>query len=557
MDLQISALKAAYKSGLHPREVVAEVYRRIKARGDDNVWISLRPEDETLAELPDDPDLPLYGIPFAVKDNIDVAGMPTTVACPDFAYRPDRSAPLVDRLINAGAILIGKNNLDQFATGLSGSRSPYGSVESPLVEGLISGGSSSGSAVAVSAGLVSFSIGTDTAGSGRVPAVMTGTVGLKPSKGLVSTLGVVPACASLDCPSVFSLNVPDARTVLEIIEGYEQDDPWSRRLPRVTAPIRRIGVIRGDENWTEVLSRLEDLGYELVDIGIEPFLAAGRLLYEGPWVAERWSVLGAFVEGHPESLHPVTAEVLRSGGDVTGPDTFRGIHRLRELQAETRQTWAKVDAIAVPTVPRTFTLDEMAEDPIARNSVLGTYTTFANLLDLAGIAVPAGTTSAGRPHGVTLLAPAGADGPLADAAERFHTGRAGATPYRIQNGRKLLAVVGAHRTGHPLHPELLALGATLAGIAHTAKAYRLFDLGDRPGLVKTADGESIEVELHYLTAEKLGELLVTIAPPLGLGSVELDDGTHVTGFLCEAHAVREARDITGYGSWPSYVHARP
>ncbi len=274
-------------------------------------------------------------------------------------------------------------------------------------------------------------------------------------------------------------------------------------------------------------------------------------------MAERWSVLGPFAEAHPEALHPVTAKVLGSGRDVDGPGTFRGIHRLQELRAETRRTWAKVDAIAVPTVPRTFTLDEMAEDPIGRNSVLGTYTTFANLLDLAGIAVPAGTTSAGRPHGVTLLAPAGADGPLADAAERFHTGRAGATPYRIRNGRTLLAVVEAHRTGQPLHPELRALGATPAGIAHTARAYRLFDLGDRPGLVRRPDGESVEVELHHLEPAKLGELLVSIAPPLGLGSVELDDGTHVTGFLCEAHAAQDAEDITGYGSWPGYVNARP
>ncbi|WP_063813523.1 allophanate hydrolase [Herbidospora daliensis] len=557
MDLQISALKAAYTTGLHPREVVAEVYRRIKARGDDGVWISLRPEEETLADLPGDPDLPLYGIPFAVKDNIDVAGLPTTVACPDYAYRPARSAPIVDRLVAAGAILIGKNNLDQFATGLSGSRSPYGSVESPLVEGLISGGSSSGSAVAVSAGLVGFSIGTDTAGSGRVPAVMTGTVGLKPSKGLVSTLGVVPACASLDCPSVFALNVADARTVLEVIQGYEPDDPWSRELTPRTEPIRRIGVIRGDVHWGEVLTRLGDLGYELVDVDLEPFLEAGRLLYEGPWVAERWSVLGPFVESHPESLHPVTAAVLNSGSRVTGADAFRGLHRLRELTAQTRRTWAQVDAIAVPTVPRTFTLAEMAEDPIGRNSVLGTYTTFANLLDLAGIAVPAGFTSAGRPHGVTLLAPAGADGPLADAAERFQTGRAGATPYRIRKGAPLLAVVGAHRTGHALHPELAALGAYPAGIAHTAAAYRLYDLGDRPGLVRTDGGASIEVELHHVETARLGELLAKIPPPLGLGSVELDDGTVVTGFLCEAHAVADALDITGYGSWPGYVNARP
>ncbi|GAA1296347.1 allophanate hydrolase [Planotetraspora silvatica] len=605
--LGAAALSHGYRTGeFTPADIVHEVYRRIRERGDDGVWISLRPEAEVLASL-GDPGLPLYGIPFSVKDNIDVAGMPTTAACPAFTYRPPVSAPLVDRLVAAGAVLIGKNNLDQFATGLTGSRSPYGSCESPLVPGLVSGGSSSGSAVAVGAGLVTFSIGTDTAGSGRVPAVMTGTVGLKPSRGLVSTLGIVPACASLDCPSVFALSVADAAAVLSVIAGFEPADPWSRPISPLPVPSGAGGRLRiglpdkaeffGDRaaaaGFAEAAARLAALGHDLVPVDLSPFLAAGRLLYEGPWVAERLAAVGDFVAAHPDDAHPVTARVLATGRDITGADTFRGLHRLRELRALTRRTWAEIDLLAVPTVPTTFTLDEVAADPIGRNSMLGHYTTFANLLDLAAVAVPAGTTATGRPHGVTVLAPAGSDALLADLAASFHavTQRDAATedgpaaksgtgavsspgaavgsnpgaapvsgpvlaPGGALLGEALLAVVGAHRSGQPLHPELAGLGAVARGLAHTASTYRLYDLGDRPGLIRDSSGGPIEVELFRLTPEALGRLLVTIRPPLGLGTVELSDGRLVTGFLCEPYAAPDARDITSHGSWPAYLAAR-
>ncbi|WP_326640686.1 allophanate hydrolase [Streptosporangium sp. NBC_01755] len=579
---------------------VTEIFRRIKERGDDGVWITLRPEEEVLADLARlDPDGPLYGVPFAVKDNVDVEGLPTTAACPAFAYHPARSAPLVERLVAAGALLIGKTNLDQFATGLSGTRSPYGACESPLVAGLISGGSSSGSAVAVAAGLVDFAVGTDTAGSGRVPAAMTGTVGLKPSRGLVPTVGVVPACASLDCPSVFANSVSVAAAALAVMAGPYPGAPWSRELPSPVpvAPARgrRIGVPRSPEflgdpgaaaGFTEATTRLAELGHEIVPIDLTPFLEAGRLLYEGPWLAERFAAVGDFVAAYPDEVHPVTRQVLGSGWEITGVEVFRGLHRLAELRAETAPVWREIDMLVVPTVPTTFTLAEMAEDPIRRNAALGLYTTFANLLDLAAVAVPAGMTPAGRPHGVTLLAPAGSDGLLAGLGAAFldepaeplgpakslgpshQVTETSAFPDRVAVASlasrtppepadvTLLAVVGAHRTGQPLHPQLVALGAVRHGLARTASAYRLHDLGDRPGMIRDPAGAHIEVELHRMTPEALGRLLVRIPPPLGLGTVELEDGRQVHGFLCEPHALTHAPDITAHQSWPAYLDSR-
>jgi allophanate hydrolase len=440
----LADLAGLYRAGVHPAEVVVGVLGRIAARGEDHVWITVRPAADLLAEADGlarrwpDPRRrpPLFGVPFAVKDNIDVAGLPTTAACPAYAYQPEKSAPLVTRLQEAGAVLIGKTNLDQFATGLSGTRSPYGACESPLVPGLISGGSSSGSAVAVAAGLVPVAIGTDTAGSGRVPAALTGTAGLKPSRGLVSTLGIVPACASLDCPSVFAGSVPDALTVLAVIAGAEPADPWSRRLPRpaprCAAPTgaMRIGVPRepdfhGDDaaaaGFRAAAGRLADLGHRLVDVDLSPFLEAGRLLYDGPWIAERLAAVGDFTDRHPDQVHPVTLQVLRGGRRFDAADAFRGLHRLRELRTQTAPAWAAMDVLVVPTVPTTFTIAEMLADPIRRNTVLGHYTTFANLLDLAAVAVPAGFTSAGRPHGITLLAPAGSDAMLAGLAATLGT----------------------------------------------------------------------------------------------------------------------------------------
>jgi allophanate hydrolase len=450
--LTLARLAAGYRAGAHPAAVLEDVLGRIAGRGDDHVWIAVRPAADLMAEAAavarrwPDPGRrpPLYGVPVAVKDNIDVAGLPTTAGCPAYAYRPAASAPAVTRLREAGAVVIGKTNLDQFATGLSGTRSPYGACESPLVPGLISGGSSSGSAVAVAAGLVPVAIGTDTAGSGRVPAALTGTVGLKPSRGLVSTLGVVPACASLDCVSVFAGSVADATAVLAVIAGHEAADPWSRRLPpdraaRVPAAggprPARIGVPRQPEFYGDTAAeaafgtataRFAARGHDLVEVDLEPFLAAGRLLYEGPWVAERLAAVGDFADKHPDQVHPVTLRVLRSGRGFDAVDAFRGLYRLRELRVRTAPAWAAMDVLAVPTVPTTFTIAEMAADPIRRNTILGHYTTFANLLDLAAVSFPAGFTRAGRPHGVTLLGPAGSDAGLAALAAAFEPSPAAA-----------------------------------------------------------------------------------------------------------------------------------
>jgi allophanate hydrolase len=439
--------------------VLREVVARIGARGDDHVWISVRAEADLTAEAeaaaarwPDPARRPpLFGVPYAVKDNIDVAGLPTTAACPGYSYRPDGDAPLVARLRSAGAICVGKTNLDQFATGLSGTRSPYGACESPLVAGLISGGSSSGSAVAVAAGLVPFSIGTDTAGSGRVPAALCGIVGIKPSPGLVSTLGIVPACASLDCPSVFATSVADASAVLAVIAGFEPTDPWSRPLPAPSQPqaparLPRVGVPANPEFYgdpaaeaafAQVVRLVDEAdgpapgarpelgetgvgdGNHAIVLDISDFLLAGKLLYEGPWVAERLTAVGDFAAAHPDLVHPVTRAVLDSGRGHSAADAFRGLHRLAELRAATRAVWESVDVLLVPTVPTTFTIEEMLADPVGRNSALGHYTTFCNLLDLCAVAIPAGFTAAGRPHGVTLLAPAGHDALLARAASHL------------------------------------------------------------------------------------------------------------------------------------------
>ncbi|WP_436759055.1 allophanate hydrolase [Streptosporangium sp. V21-05] len=620
LHLDLESLSGLYRSGTaDPTDVAREVLARIAARGDDHVWITLRPAADLLGDAAElarrwpDPDTrpPLYGVPFAVKDNVDVAGLPTTAACPAYSYVPERGAPLVERLLAAGALLVGKTNLDQFATGLSGTRSPYGACESPLLPGLISGGSSSGSAVAVAADLVSFAVGTDTAGSGRVPAALTGTVGVKPSRGLVSTLGVVPACASLDCPSVFARSAADGLAVLSAIAAFEPADPWSRELPvpgqvPPAAYSLRVGVPRDPEffgdtaaeaAFAEAAERLSGLGHTLVPVDLDPFLAAGRLLYEGPWLAERLAAVGDFVTRNPGEVHPVTLKVLSGGGALSAVDAFEGLYRLRALDAETRRAWASMDVLAVPTVPTTFTVAEMLESPIERNAILGHYTTFTNLLDLAGISVPAGTTTAGRPHGVTFLGPAGSDELLAGLGAAFHalTGgppipvpdtrpattsvpdarpvaphppEAGAavlpalTPAPAPEARVVLAVVGAHRSGQPLHDRLTSLGATGLGTALTAPLYRLYALnsGDLPlpGLVRsTSGGVQVEVELYELSPSALGVLLTQTAPPLGLGTVQLTDGRAVHGFLCEPYAIERAPDISHHGNWPDYLLSLP
>jgi allophanate hydrolase len=437
--LDLAGLGAAYAAGLRPRAVVDAVLARIAARGDDATWISrfdaatLHAEAAAVEGRWGGGARPaLYGVPFAVKDNIDVAGLPTTAACPDFAYHPAVDATSVRRLREAGAIPIGKTNLDQFATGLNGGRSPYGACESVFGGDLVSGGSSSGSAVAVAAGTVAFALGTDTAGSGRVPAAMNGIVGLKPTRGLVSTSGVVPACRSLDCVSVFTTGLDDAATVLAVLAGPDPADPWSRTRTSpppsaLPAPALRLllpepGALdhEGDAAYAAAFDAVARAAAERaqavehVDLG--PLLEAGDLLYGGPWVAERRAGLADFVDAHPGSVLPVIRTILDRGAEFDAVDTFRARHRLQELRSCTARLWERADVLLLPTVPTTFTRAELAAEPIARNLVLGRYTQFANLLDLAALAVPAGTTADGRPVGVTLLGPAFGEGRLLRAA---------------------------------------------------------------------------------------------------------------------------------------------
>jgi allophanate hydrolase len=453
----VAALAAGYAAGTTtPSAVVEDLLARLAGQDQPQAWITTLPARalrERAAELAalhasGDPGArpPLYGIPFAVKDNVDVAGLPTTVGCPDFTYHPTATATAVERLLAAGAILVGKTNLDQFATGLTGARSPYGACASVLDADLPSGGSSSGSAVAVAAGVVAFALGTDTAGSGRVPAALNGIVGLKPTRGLVSTAGVFPACRSLDCVSVFAPDAPDALAVLATVAGPDPADPWSRPLPRPEPrdPAGlRVGVARADDErlipdagqraaYAAATRRVHHLVAAVDVVDLDPFLAAGDLLYDGPWLAERYAAVGSFVEVCPASVHPVTAAVLAPGRDVTGVAVFRGLHQLRELAAEAARTFRAVDVLLLPTVGATPTRTEVEADPFGTNAALGRLTQFANLLDLAVVAVPNGRTLAGRPAGLQVIGPAGSDATLARLGAALRLPRGAAPPPRAE-----------------------------------------------------------------------------------------------------------------------------
>ena len=444
--MDLASLAARYRTNsLTPLRLVDEILERIEARGDDHVWIHRLSREQLLAharrlEVVDPANKPLYGVPFAIKDNIDLAGHPTTAGCPDFTYVARDSASVVQRLVDAGAIPIGKTNLDQFATGLNGTRSPYGAPASVFSSKHISGGSSSGSAVAVAAGLVSFSLGTDTAGSGRVPAAFNNLVGLKPTLGLLSTRGVVPACRSLDCVSIFALTADDARDVLAVAKGFDPADPFSRResasidraCPRLVKGAR-FGVPRqgqleffgnkeGERLFGEMLRRIERLGGELVEIDFGPFLETARLLYEGPWVAERYVAIRDFIDRRPEALHPVTRQIIAGGARPLAADAFAAYYRLKELRRTVEPVWRAIDVLITPTAGHHYTISDMLSDPITLNSNLGYYTNFMNLLDLAAIAVPSGLQADGLPFGVTLGAPAGSDVALCSLADASSPG---------------------------------------------------------------------------------------------------------------------------------------
>lgn len=561
--MTIPEIRRRLESGPDALEsLVSSLYQAIAARGNDHVWIHLRPEEEVLAEaLSLDPSLPLHGVPFAVKDNIDVAGIPTTAACPAFSKIPARSAFVVEKLRRAGALLIGKTNMDQFATGLVGTRSPHGACRSVYHPDFISGGSSSGSAVAVAAGLVAFSLGTDTAGSGRVPAAFNNIVGLKPTRGLLSTSGVLPACASLDCVSIFAGTIEDAKTVLGIAAGFDPDDPWSRTPPApaprharirlgVGHPLEFFGDSESGRLFAEAVEKFRAQGCDIVPVDLRPFLETARLLYGGPWVAERDLAVGDFIRSHPDETDPVVRQIITGGPARTARETFAGFLELQRLRQATSPVWHEIDALLIPTAPTIYRVGEVLANPVELNSRLGTYTNFVNLLDLAALAIPAGFRPDGLPFGVSLVGPAFEDGLLLSIARGIHESR----------GMVRLAVVGAHLSGQPLNHQLLDRAATLVATTATSPHYRLHALPTtppKPGLVRRENhGTAIEVEVWELPVGAFGSFTELVPPPLAIGNIELADHSWVKGFVCEPEPLESAPDISSQGGWRSYLASR-
>jgi len=589
LSLDIAALERLYAAGEPtPEEIVREVYARIRARGVRPDWITLVEEDAAIAKARTAPRGPLYGIPFAVKDNIDVAGLPTTCACPEFVYVAERSATVVERLEQAGAILIGKTNLDQFATGLNGTRSPYGIPASTFNPEYISGGSSSGSAVAVAAGLVSFALGTDTAGSGRIPAAFNNIVGLKPSKGLISMRGVVPACRTQDTVSVFALTVADAAEVAMTAIAFDEEDAFARSgAPAFTveaAPASlRVGVpigpipFFGDKDYEALyhasIDRLAALGAVIVPIDFTPFARAAEMLYAGPWVAERLLAVGDLAARNPEAIHEVVRGIILGAKEKSAAETFQALYDLAECIREARGEWAKADCLLLPTAGTTYTIAGMLADPVALNTNLGAYTNFVNLMDLAALAVPAGFRTDGIPFGVTLIGRALSDGMLASVGDTLHRSldraRLGSTAIPLSSTPPVtvpakpatsvkLAVVGAHLTGQPLNWQLVERKAKLLETTRTGPGYRLYALADtspaKPGLVFDGAGlGGIEVEVWEMEKGAFGSFVALIPAPLAIGTVTLADGRTVKGFLCETYATLGAEDITAFGGWRAWL----
>ena len=542
---------------------VRAAYARIEAVDRPEIWIDLRPraEVETEARAIDErlsrgERLPLAGRLLAAKGNIDVAGLPTTAGCPSYAYEPEADAPVVARLRAAGAIVLGTTNLDQFATGLVGTRSPHGAVRNAYDPARISGGSSSGSAVAVALGIVDLALGTDTAGSGRVPAAFNGIVGLKPTRGLVPTTGVVPACASIDCVTVFARTLPEAEQALSYMASPSARalPPLPQRTPgpwRIAVPAReQLGEL--DEGWAEAyeaaVAQLAAAGAELRTLDLAPFTEAAAMLYEGAFVAERYTAVGSFVdkalaEGD-DSLDPTVAGIITRARDIPAHRLYADTDRLAALRTRALAELADADALLLPTTPGHPTLAEVAADPLGANARLGRFTNSTNLFDLAAVAAPAGEVN-GLPFGVMLVGPAFTDERLTRIAA-------------LLQPETHLAVVGAHLSGQPLNPQLLSLGAVLDRTTTTAPAYRLHALRTtppKPGLVHVgAGGAPIEAEVWRLPAEGLGRLLTSLPRPMTLGSVELADGSKVPGFLCEPSCLADAKDITHYGSWRAYLN---
>lgn len=518
--------------------------------------------------------LPLAGVPYAAKDNIDVAGLATTAACPAFAYQPAADATVIARLAAAGAICVGKTNLDQFATGLNGTRSPYGAPRNAHNLAWISGGSSSGSSVAVAAGLVPFALGTDTAGSGRVPAAFQHLIGFKPSRGRWSGHGLVPACRTIDCITVFTDTAADARLVDAVIAGFDVADAYSRPLANRPLTPRRFGVpLRHQRNWFGdmeaehlhelALARLAQLG-EVVEIDIAPLLEAAQLLYGGPWVAERTAAMAAILTSNPDAVDPTVRTVVEQGWGKSAVELFNGIYRLAAIKRHADLMWTDIDVLALPTTPTSYRVAEMLASPVALNSNLGLYTNFVNLLDMAAVAVPAGVKANGVGFGFSFIGPADSDLALLDLAEHWAAAGGAPSPPPLDLEGKMqtvrLAVVGAHLKDMPLHWQLTSRNAHFVGAFETAPTYRLYAMADsvppKPALVFDPTGGPIKLEVYELGVAEFGSFVVDVPPPLAIGTVTLADGSSVKGFVAEPRALAGAQDITQLGGWRAYIAQR-
>jgi allophanate hydrolase len=595
-SLELSDLARSYQSGeLGPRDVLMQVWARIEQHADPAVWICLASKDQQLQQAQDiekrraaGEKLPLYGVPFAVKDNIDVGKHSTTAACPGFAYVPDRHAPAVANLLDAGAIFVGKTNMDQFASGLAGDRTPYGACCNVFDREYISGGSSSGSAIAVAAGLVSFALATDTAGSGRVPAGCNNIVGLKPTPGSLSNVGVVPACPSLDCVSVLALTAADALAVCEIAAGGPAPHPrlaeatgvdalgagWTFAVPR-DADLEFFGDSDQQSLYRQAQARLSGMGGRRVEIDFGPFREVAALLYDGPWLAERRAPLERLLAQQPSVLHPVTRAILEGAASFSAADVFQALARLEALRIECARVFDDADVLVVPTMPTVPKLADVRADSPLWSRRLGYYTNYVNLLRWAALAVPAGFTPGGLPGGITLIGPGGSDRQLCRFGMAWQRqlgltlGATGwsmpaaesdgkdASPYPPPAGHVRVAVAGAHLRGQPLHADLQRMGGRFVRACHTAGRYRFVALlhldPPRPGLMRDESREgSVAVEIYDLPMDGFGRLVASVAPPLAIGTIELADGEAVKGFLCEPHAAALALDITDFGGWLGY-----
>jgi len=592
-SLDLSTLASVYQSGeVSPRAVLETVLKRIAAYRDRSVWIHRLSSEAVLVRADDvaqrraaGEKLPLFGIPFAIKDAIDVAGYPTTAGCPAYCHTAERTAPAVQNLLDAGAILVGKTNLDQFGTGLAGDRSPYGICHNVFNPSYISGGSSSGSAVAMAAGLVSFALGTDTAGSGRVPAGCNNIVGFKPTPGTISTEGVVPSCKSLDCVSIFALTADDARSVFSVAIGEnlprrgEAPDacplPPSFAVPR-DEDLEFFGDKGFETSFHQAIGRMEQLGWQRMTFDFQPFREVTSLLYEGPWLAERLAGLSDFMRDHAAGMHPVTRTVIQGGARYSAADYFRSSYRLKELREICLKVFDQADMLVLPTMPTCPTLADVQSDSVAWSRRLGHYTNFVNLLGLAAIAVPAAFTERGLPFGITMIGPVGSDERLLEWGmtwQRHVNLPLGATRQAIPaknnqpnavatnvvtEGHVQLAVAGAHLRGQPLHGALREMGGRFVRVDRTAAQYRFLAFTDldppRPGLLRDPErAGSIQIELYDLPMAGFGALVDSVASPLSIGTIELQDGTLVKGFLCESWAARKAQDITDFGNWAAFL----